>query len=204
MKKKILVACLCVALAVLTIAGTTLAYLTSQDTVTNTFTVGNVSITLDEAAVNADGTLKYKEDGTTLADRVDSNSYKLIPGQTYTKDPTVHVTADSEKCYVFVKVDNGIAALEGSSNTIASQIATNGWTSVTGETNVYYKTVEATTTGADLTVFSSFTLANDANSKAEWDSQDIKVVVTAYAVQYDGFEGNVAGAWAAAKSASSN
>lgn len=204
MKKKILVACLCVALAVLTIAGTTLAYLTSQDEVVNTFTVGNVSITLDEAAVNADGTLKYKEDGTTLADRVDSNSYKLIPGQTYTKDPTVHVTADSEKCYVFVKVDNGIAALEGSSNTIASQIATNGWTPVTGETNVYYKTVEATTTGADLTVFSSFTLANDANSKAEWNSQDIKVVVTAYAVQYDGFEGNVAGAWAAAKSASSN
>ena len=198
MKKKILVACLCVALAVLTIAGTTLAYLTSQDTVTNTFTVGNVSITLDEAKVDEMG--KPVEN----ADRVKANSYKLIPGQTYTKDPTVHVTADSEKCYVFVKVDNGIAALEGSSNTIASQIATNSWTPVTGETNVYYKTVEATTTGADLTVFSSFTLANDANSKAEWDSQDIKVVVTAYAVQYDGFEGNVAGAWDAAKSASSN
>ena len=198
MKKKILVACLCVALAVLTIAGTTLAYLTSQDTVTNTFTVGNVKITLDEAKVDEMG--KPVEN----ADRVKANSYKLIPGQTYTKDPTVHVTADSEKCYVFVKVDNGIAALEGSSNTIASQIATTGWTPVTGETNVYYKTVEATTTGADLTVFSSFTLANDANSKAEWDSQDIKVVVTAYAVQYDGFEGNVAGAWDAAKSASSN
>ena len=48
MKKKILVACLCVALAVLTIAGTTLAYLTSQETVTNTFTVGNVKIELKE------------------------------------------------------------------------------------------------------------------------------------------------------------
>lgn len=46
MKKKILVACLCVALAVLTIAGTTLAYLTSRDEVTNTFTVGNVTMTL--------------------------------------------------------------------------------------------------------------------------------------------------------------
>ena len=31
MKKKILVACLCVALAVLTIAGATLAYLTSTE-----------------------------------------------------------------------------------------------------------------------------------------------------------------------------
>ena len=203
MKKKILVACLCVALAVLTIAGTTLAYLTSQDEVTNTFTVGNVSITLDEAAVDNLGKKIVNNDGTPVA-RVKANSYKLIPGHTYTKEPTVHVTADSEKCYVFVKVDNGIAALEAANNTIAGQIATNGWMAVTGETNVYYKTVDATTDGTDLTVFSNFTLASDANSKAEWSNQNIKVVVTAYAVQYDGFESNVAGAWDAAKSASSN
>ena len=76
MKKKILVACLCVALAVLTIAGTTLAYLTSQETVTNTFTVGKVEIKLDEAKANADGTL------VPNADRVKENSYKLIPGHT--------------------------------------------------------------------------------------------------------------------------
>ena len=204
MKKKILVACLCVALAVLTIAGTTLAYLTSKDEVVNTFTVGNVQIKLDEAAANPDGTLVYEEDSETPVARVKANSYKLIPGQTYTKDPTVHVTAGSEKCYVFVKVDNGIASLEGSRNTIASQIATNGWTPVTGESNVYYKTVDVATTGADLTVFSSFTLANDANSKSDWNGQNIKVVVTAYAVQYDGFESNVTGAWDAAKGASSN
>ena len=85
MKKKILVACLCVALAVLTIAGTTLAYLTSQDTVTNTFTVGNVEIKLDEAKANTDGTL------VEGANRVKANSYKLIPGHTYTKDPMVTV-----------------------------------------------------------------------------------------------------------------
>ena len=204
MKKKILVACLCVALAVLTIAGTTLAYLTSKDEVVNTFTVGNVQIKLDEAAANPDGTLVYEEDSETPVARVKANSYKLIPGQTYTKDPTVHVTAGSEKCYVFVKVENGIAALEANSNTIASQIAANNWTLVTGETNVYYKTVDAATAGTDLIVFSNFTLANDANSKDEWDSQNIKVVVTAYAVQYDGFESNVAGAWTAAKSASGN
>ena len=195
---KALLLSLCALLLVAVSVFSTIAFLKSSDSVTNTFTVGKVAITLDEAKVNAYGV------ADTAAGRVKENTYKLIPGHKYTKDPTVHVTADSEKCYVFVKVDNGIAALEGSSNTIASQIATNGWTPVTGETNVYYKTVEATTTGADLTVFSSFTLANDANSKAEWDSQDIKVVVTAYAVQYDGFEGNVAGAWAAAKSASSN
>lgn len=95
MKKKILVACLCVALAVLTIAGTTLAYLTSKDTVTNTFTVGNVSITLDETDV---------DNSTAGADRDQTNSYKLIPGQTYTKDPTIHVDADSEDCFIRAKV----------------------------------------------------------------------------------------------------
>ena len=34
----------------------TLAYLTGTDTVNNTFTVGNVKITLDEAKVTTDGT----------------------------------------------------------------------------------------------------------------------------------------------------
>lgn len=98
MKKKILVACLCVALAVLTVAGTTLAYLTSQDKVENTFTVGNVKITLDEAKVTTDGT------PVEGADRVKANDYKLMPGHTYTKDPTVTVVKGSEEAYVRLKV----------------------------------------------------------------------------------------------------
>ena len=98
MKKKILVACLCVALAVLTIAGTTLAYLTSTAKVTNTFTVGNVSIKLDEAKVTELGEV------ATPAERVDKNTYKLLPGLTYTKDPTVTVLKGSEESYVRLKV----------------------------------------------------------------------------------------------------
>ena len=98
MKKKILVACLCVALAVLTIAGTTLAYLTSTAKVTNTFTVGNVSIKLDEAKVTE---LGAPVEG---AARVGENSYKLLPGRTYTKDPTVTVKSGSEESYVRLKV----------------------------------------------------------------------------------------------------
>lgn len=197
MKKKILVACLCVALAVLTIAGTTLAYLTSQDEVKNTFTVGNVAITLDEAAVNTDGTT------VGGAARVKTNTYKLMPGHSYTKDPTVHVAAGSEKCYVFVKVENGIANLEATGDTtIATQIASNNWSAVAGETNVFYKIVDQADTATDLPVFSSFKLADDANSKTEWNGQNIQVVVTAYAVQFDGFANNVAGAWTAAKNAS--
>ena len=75
----------------------TMAYLSSQDVVTNTFSVGKVTITLDEADVKTDGT---KEDTT---DRVKRNEYHLMPGHDYIKDPTVHVAANSENRWIFIK-----------------------------------------------------------------------------------------------------
>ena len=90
----------------------TLAYLTDRDSVANTFTVGNVNITLDEADVDEDGKYIYNLDGT-LADRVDGNEYHLIPGQTYVKDPTVTVKAGSEESYVRMEVEvNCLAELD--------------------------------------------------------------------------------------------
>lgn len=76
----------------------TLAYLTGADTVNNTFTVGNVKITLDEAKVTTDGT------PVEGADRVKANEYHLLPGHTYTKDPTVTVEEGSDLSYVRMKV----------------------------------------------------------------------------------------------------
>ena len=70
-----------------------MAYLTSSDTVTNTFTVGKVEIKLDETDVT-----------NPTGPRVKANSYKLMPGTTYTKDPTVTVKAGSEESYVRMKV----------------------------------------------------------------------------------------------------
>lgn len=90
-------ALLVVACALLLVAASvfgTMAYLTSTDTVTNTFTVGKVNIKLDEAKVDADGK------PVANAERVKENSYKLLPGHTYTKDPTVTVEAGSEASYV--------------------------------------------------------------------------------------------------------
>lgn len=100
-------ALLVVACALLLVAASvfgTMAYLTSTDEVKNTFTVGKVKITLDEAQVNADGK-PIKKDGTIVtnvaeAERVKGNSYKLLPGHSYTKDPTVTVEAGSEASYV--------------------------------------------------------------------------------------------------------
>lgn len=48
MKKKIISLCLVAALAVVAIAGTSLAYFTDKDAKTNTFTLGNVDIELNE------------------------------------------------------------------------------------------------------------------------------------------------------------
>lgn len=191
MKKKILVACLCVALAVLTIAGTTLAYLTSQDKVTNTFTVGNVAITLDEKDV---------DDSTPNAERDKANAYHLMPGGSYVKDPTVHVDPVSEDSWIFVKVENGISAFEAATaedgyKTIADQITANGWAELTGVTGVYYKSYTKSTAGADLVVFRNFQISDTANTVDGWNAINTKnITVTAYAIQKEGFT-TAAEAW---------
>lgn len=194
MKKKILMTCLCVALAVLTIAGTTLAYLTSTAKVENTFTVGNVKITLDELDIT-------KTDGS----RTSANTYHLMPGHVYTKDPTVHVDAVSEDSWIFVKVENGISAfeaatVEGGYTAIADQITTtNGWTALEGVAGVYYKSYSKSADGANLVVFSNFKMSDTANEVAGWgdiSAETTKVTVTAYAVQKDGFN-TADAAWAA-------
>lgn len=79
MKKKILALSMCIALAAIAIVGASLAYFTDTKTATNTFTMGNVKIKLDETNVN-------DPDG----DRVASNAYDVYPGAVVTKDPIVH------------------------------------------------------------------------------------------------------------------
>lgn len=100
-KSKALLLTLCAVLLVAASVLGTMAYLTSTAKVENTFTIGKVEITLDETDVtNPNGP------------RVKANSYKLMPGTTYTKDPTVTVKAGSEDSYVRMKVTfNNAAAL---------------------------------------------------------------------------------------------
>ena len=97
-KSKALLLTLCAVLLIAASVLGTMAYLTSTAKVENTFTIGKVEIKLDEAKVNANG---IPEEG---AARVTRNSYKLMPGTTYTKDPTVTVLEGSEESYVRMKV----------------------------------------------------------------------------------------------------
>lgn len=94
---------LCAVLLVAASVLGTMAYLTDSKEVNNTFTVGNVSIKLDEAKVDDMGNLVKNQDGT-LADRVTQNAYKLLPGHEYVKDPTVTVLTPSVESYVRMKV----------------------------------------------------------------------------------------------------
>ena len=197
LSRKFLLTLTCAVLLVVGTALGTLAYFTDSDVATNTFTVGKVDITLDEAAVNADG--------TPIADaaRVTKNEYHLIPGGTYTKDPTIHVSADSANCWVYVKVDNGLSKIEAADNTVAAQMKAKGWTLIDEEKNIYaYPTMVAKDAAdKDVRVFDSFTIDGNAVSNAILKTyEDAEISVIAYAIQADGF-GTALEAWTTANGA---
>lgn len=194
--RKILVSLAALALVAAISIGGTLAYLTSKDEVVNSFTVGSVGITLDEAAVDTDGT------PLTNVARRDNNTYKLMPGRLYTKDPTVHIDANSEDSYIFVKVENGISAFEAATDTaeggykqIAEQITAKGWKALPNVAGVYYKEYTTTNTVKDEVVFDNFKIADNAQSVTGWGTAaSAKITVTAYAIQKDGMN-DAADAW---------
>lgn len=75
--------------------GATVAWLiVSTPSVTNTFTTGDINITLSEHKLNADG--------TRTNDWIETNAQtiKLMPGMSIQKDPTVTVVSGSAPCYV--------------------------------------------------------------------------------------------------------
>lgn len=189
-KSKALLMTLCAVLLVAASVLGTMAYLTSTDKVTNTFTIGTIGITLDEAKVNTDGS------PVQGAARVNKNTYKLMPGRAYTKDPTVHVTAGSENSWIFVKVENGIAAIEAEGDkTIAKQIEAKGWRKLDNVDNVYYKEYNGTVN--DFVVFENFTVKDGATETELKNYKDASITITAYAVQKDNL--TVTQAWDAVK-----
>lgn len=204
--KKILLLVLCAALLVSASVMGTLAYLTSTAKVTNTFTVGSVNITMDEAKVNEYGQKLNANDGVwveneDLAARVSgSNTYKLIPGHTYVKDPTIHVAQGSEACYVFVKVTNqvGTTIID-----VDSLLRANNWVHLEG--NIWYQVdaVDARATAKDVVVFKEFTIDPNATAATLASVPGSLIEVTAYAIQADGFTSATA-AWAAAGSSFNN
>ena len=206
--KKALLFTFCAVLLVVASVLGTMAYLTSSDTVTNTFTVGKVNIELDEAKVNLDGTY-----ATDHGNRVAENEYHLIPGHTYFKDPTVTVLEDSEKSYVrmiatitYNESADSVFGTVNSPESIANwlDIKTNDW-KITGEpqttkedgkiTRSYefrYKNVLDKVTdenGLSLSpLFTKITVPGEITNDQLKELADLKIDVEAHAIQADGFQ----------------
>lgn len=206
MKKKITLSLIALLTAFLFIGGT-LAYLTDKDEVTNTFTVGKVDITLDEAKVDLMGT------PVEGAERVKANEYKLIPGHVYTKDPTVTVKANSEACYVRILVTaNKVAewtTIYGQGfdlGTIFNGYKAEDWhchsiTPNTQENTVVYEyrykePVELNKDSDTVlpALFTGFTMPTDLTGERLETINGFELDIVAHAIQADGFE-TAAAAW---------
>lgn len=158
--------------------GGTIAWLTAQtDPVVNTFTYGDINIELTET-------------------KPDNRQAKIIPGVDIEKDPKVTVKANSEACWLFVKVEETGTFVTGK---VTYSIAT-GWTQGDGTIipeSVYYREVEAVTADTSYYVLQGSTeypngvvTVSEELTKAEVNSitaeNQPKLTFTAYAVQKDG------------------
>ena len=208
MKKKLLIMSVAMVLVCAFAVGMTIAYLTDHETVTNTFTVGNVQIKLDEADVD-----EYGVPQGSPAPRVTANSYKLIPGHTYTKDPTVTVLEGSEESFIKMTVTFSNSAELDEIFGVGTDLTTifhdydgttwiyKGNTENTDNTRTYefwYKeTVAATTEDVALdALFDSITVPHTITNDQLKTIAGMTITVNAYAIQADGFA-NADAAWAA-------
>ena len=184
-KTNALALALCAVLLVVSTVFVTMAFLTDRDSVQNTFTFGQVGISLDEADVDANGEIEAGENRESTAGRVHANEYHLIPGHNYVKDPTIHVDDGSENCLLFVKLENGLKDIIAS-KTIEEQMQGYGWTLIDSTNNIWaYNKVVAE--NDHIKVFDEFTLTDNAVVS---NYGDATIIVTAYAVQADGFIAN--------------
>lgn len=171
MKKKTLALVLALTLLVAGVVGGTLAWLTDQTAeVKNTFTVGDINIGLTETTTD----------------------YKMVPGNTIAKDPTVTVKANSEACWLFVKVTES----ENLDTFITYAIA-EGWTEL--QDGVYYREVPASNADQTFSVLAGNAVTvNNTVTKAMLTAKDFTnptLTFKAYAVQKDNVA-SASDAWA--------
>ena len=193
--KNLVLLLLSLALILCAVIGGTLAWLvTETDPVVNTFTYGDINITLHETDTNKDG----DNDPNT-------NIYPMIPGHTITKDPKVTFKADSENAWLFVKFEKTANFDDFMTYEIAD-----GWTKLDNVEGVYYREVSKADTDAIFTVLKGdaenpdgkvtvkgevtkeMLNALDTNGSSNYP----KLTITAYAVQRDSNIATVTDAWA--------
>ena len=185
MKKKITITIICAVLSCVCLIGTTLAWLTAETApITNTFTYGDINITLVETKGTGSATEK---------------TFKMLPGAVIDKDPIVTVTSGSENCWLFIKVEKG----NNPDNYLDYSVDTAGGWIVLDETNypgVYYRQVDYNET--EDQPFNVLT-DNKVTVKSSLTKTELTAIgtayptlkFTAYAVQRDSNIDTVAEAW---------
>ena len=198
MKKKKTILAALVLLLVVAVGGA-IAYFTDTDTKTNTFTIGNVDISLTEDGWDA------------LADANDNDipdvAEDMMPGESVTKDPTINNLSTKNPAYVFAKVEvpcTTIVAPATTSEELFTYTTNAGWTELSSAavactsggtaTHVYYygtggtltalaKAANASTpTPTSNPVFSSVTLRSTLKGN-EGLTGNKNIVVTGYGIQ---------------------
>lgn len=183
MKKQIIALGAALGLVAAVGVGSTLAYLTAEtQTVTNTFTVGKVAITLSEDVAETN-TVSNNQGGYDFT--------KLLPGQEYKKAPVVTVDANSEKCYVFVEINDKAADV-----TIEDFNADKKWTKVNNTENVYVQVVDPAEKDVNLSlkVFETVKVKAEVKENNKGTGKLGDISVKAYAIQFLGFN-NAEDAW---------
>ncbi len=123
MKKKATIVVLAFSLVLCFAIGGSLAWLVDgTEKVTNTFSTSDINITLTETTTD----------------------YKMVPGNTIAKDPTVTVEANSEACWLFVKVEKSA----NYADYLANYVIADGWNMLDSVDGVYYREVDAETAKA--------------------------------------------------------
>ena len=153
--------------------GVTVALLVaSSNPVVNTFTIGGVDITLTET----------------------TTEYKLTPGAAVAKDPTVTVLGNSEKSWLFVKVEK-----EQAFDAYCTYEIRDGWTALEGHSGIYYQLVEKSSENQAFPVLkNNCVLVKDTLTEEQLNAitANPTLTVTAYAIQDDGL-GTATAAWQA-------
>lgn len=192
-KKAMILACALTMAASATVGGTVAWLVTKTDEVKNTFTYGDIDITLEETP-NTDVGDQNPDDNDP-----NTNTYEMVPGTEIFKDPTVTVLGDSEACWLFVEVTPSANFGDFMTYEMAG-----GWTPLDGVDNVYYLETAYDAADQEFAVLkdNSVSVAEDI-TKDELNALDESgayptLNVTAYAVQRASID-TVAEAWTLAQ-----
>lgn len=233
MKKKTVITFLALTLVAATSVVGTMAYLTDRDTVVNVFTYGDVNLNLDETKTDEKGN-PVDEEGNPIGENEtpvrtpDGNTYEMLPGEEYLKDPEVTVKTGSVSCWLFVKLEEngGVTITNGDGSTttydfddyLTYEVA-EGWTQLISDTDldenglldnpvegVYFRCVDEDLTAQEDVFYPVLlndkivvqtTVTKDMLNALDNNGQDVDsatyptLAITAYAVQYSGFEPEV-------------